>query len=218
MPPTPILTQTAILSYLKQLKKTLGPARVYTPVKYFTGLTTKKQVKDRFVEICKGRTTATNDPKAYKPSNFRADKNVMGKTKTSSYTILFRSRWGEHLKSLEQKAEATGVPLDILKKVYNKGCAAWRTGHRVGANQQQWGYARVHSFLVLGCTAFGSDFTLLKEAYDRMTPKARKIFFLQRGNPISCPVSKLHTPYFSKLGSLEVVNSWRKQLPSSPII
>lgn len=32
--------------------------------------------------------------------------------------------------SLKKKAEKTGIPFGILKKVYNRGVAAWRTGHR----------------------------------------------------------------------------------------
>jgi hypothetical protein len=33
-----------------------------------------------------------------------------------------------------------------------RGMAAWKTGHRPGANQEQWGYARVNSFLTGGKT------------------------------------------------------------------
>ena len=42
--------------------------------------------------------------------------------------------------------------------------AAWRTGHRPGATQQQWGYARVHSFLLCGKTYFSTDSDLVREA------------------------------------------------------
>ena len=33
---------------------------------------------------------------------------------------------------LKKKAEKSGMPLGILRKVYNRGMAAWRTGHRPG--------------------------------------------------------------------------------------
>ena len=48
--------------------------------------------------------------------------------------------------SLKKKAEKTGMPLGILKQVFKRGVAAWRTGHRPGTNPTQWGHARVNSF------------------------------------------------------------------------
>ena len=38
------------------------------------------------------------------------------------------------------------MPLGILKQVFKRGVAAWRTGHRPGTNPTQWGHARVNSF------------------------------------------------------------------------
>lgn len=48
--------------------------------------------------------------------------------------------------SLKKKAEKTGIPFSILKQVYNRGVAAWKTGHRPGTTPEQWGHARVNSF------------------------------------------------------------------------
>ena len=48
--------------------------------------------------------------------------------------------------SLKKKSKKTGIPFGILKQVFNRGVAAWRTGHRPGTNPTQWGYARVNSF------------------------------------------------------------------------
>tara|TARA_E500000178_G_C16972777_1_gene731792 strand:- start:581 stop:1042 length:462 start_codon:yes stop_codon:yes gene_type:complete len=48
--------------------------------------------------------------------------------------------------SIKKKAEKTGMPFGILKKVYNRGVAAWKTGHRPGTTPEQWGHARVNSF------------------------------------------------------------------------
>ena len=42
------------------------------------------------------------------------------------------------------------MPYGILKKVYDRGMAAWRTGHRPGTTPQQWAFARVNSFLTGG--------------------------------------------------------------------
>ena len=48
---------------------------------------------------------------------------------------------------LKAKAEKSGMPLGVLRQVYNRGIAAWRTGHRPGTTPQQWGFARVNSFI-----------------------------------------------------------------------
>ena len=39
------------------------------------------------------------------------------------------------------------MPFGVLKKVFNRGVASWRTGHRPGTNPTQWGLARVNSFV-----------------------------------------------------------------------
>jgi len=49
--------------------------------------------------------------------------------------------------ALKNKAEKSGMPLGILRKVFNRGVAAWRTGHRPGTTPTQWGLARVNSFV-----------------------------------------------------------------------
>ena len=41
--------------------------------------------------------------------------------------------------------------------------AAWRTGHRPGASQQAWAYARVSSFLTKGKTYYTADADLAKK-------------------------------------------------------
>lgn len=68
---------------------------------------------------------------------------------------------------LKNKSEETGVPIGILRAVMRRGMAAWKTGHRPGANQQQWGYARVNSFLTKGEGTWGkADKDLAKEVRD----------------------------------------------------
>lgn len=50
-------------------------------------------------------------------------------------------------KALATKAKASGISKSILKRVYSKGAAAWKSGHRPGVSQQQWAMGRVNSFL-----------------------------------------------------------------------
>ena len=56
----------------------------------------------------------------------------------------------EKIKGLEKKAKKSGISYGILKKVYDRGMAAWRTGHRPGTTPQQWAFARVNSFITGG--------------------------------------------------------------------
>ena len=61
----------------------------------------------------------------------------------------------EKIKGLENKAKKTGMPYGILKKVYDRGMAAWKGGHRPGAGQQQWAFARVNSFVTKSSGTWG---------------------------------------------------------------
>tara|TARA_B100001564_G_scaffold233016_1_gene196941 strand:- start:3164 stop:5713 length:2550 start_codon:yes stop_codon:yes gene_type:complete len=56
----------------------------------------------------------------------------------------------EKIAGLVTKSKQTGVPYGILKKSYDRGMAAWKGGHRPGASQQQWAFARVNSMLTGG--------------------------------------------------------------------
>ena len=70
----------------------------------------------------------------------------------------------EQIKGLKNKAEKSGMPYGILKKVYDRGMAAWRGGHRPGATQQQWAFARVNSFVTKSSGTWGgADKDLAKQ-------------------------------------------------------
>lgn len=129
---------------------------MYWPQKYFRGLSTRKN-RERKRDATRRTNLSFKDPKAYTP--FKTDKGV--KTRRSSYSSRFHSKY-PGVKSLPEIAKATGVPLATLKTVYNRGMAAWRTGHRPGASQQAWGMARVHSFVLHGKTYRTADADLAK--------------------------------------------------------
>jgi hypothetical protein len=59
-------------------------------------------------------------------------------------------------KALKRKSEKTGIPISHLRTVMRRGMAAWKSGHRPGAGQEQWGYARVNSFATGQPTTWGS--------------------------------------------------------------
>lgn len=128
------------------------------PPKYYRGLSAKKKTQRR-KEIKRFSALGWRNPAAYK--GFQTDVGV--KTKPSQYTARWTRKFPD-AKSLEAKAKATGVPLKQIRESYNRGMAAWRTGHRPGATEQQWGYARVHSFLLCGKTHYSTDADLVREA------------------------------------------------------
>ena len=151
--------------YTKYLKKStpgegredpdIGHRKGTQPAGYYKGL--KKGTKDkRAAHFKKYGKMDDDDPRAYK----KAPGDATAKTKPSKHTKKFAQMFGEkdmksfkaHLDeqnvkaALKKKAEKSGMPYGILKKVFDRGVAAWRTGHRPGTNPTQWGLARVNSF------------------------------------------------------------------------
>lgn len=125
---------------------------------YYKGLTNKNKIL-RKKEIKKYGSLSWKNPNAYK--GFKT--NIGVKTKKSIYTSAWKSKF-PNATSLKQKSKVTGVPIKFIKQSYNRGMAAWRTGHRPGATQQQWGYARVHSLLLCGKTYHTANLDIVKNA------------------------------------------------------
>ena len=98
------------------------------------------------------------DSKAYTP--FKTDKGV--KTRKSSYTERFHRKY-PGVSGMPAISKATGIPLSILKKVHDRGAAAWRTGHRPGATEEAWAVARVYSFVLHGKTWHTADADLARK-------------------------------------------------------
>lgn len=139
------------------------------PKKYLTK--DKKAMKD---EIKKHKDKDTDDESAYGkwPADYK-DRDTSGekyKTKKSKHTKEYEKKFGKKKnealileekenweKALKNKAEETGISYSILKQVYNRGLAAWRTGHRPGATQHQWVMGRVNSFATGGKTRQTTD-------------------------------------------------------------
>jgi hypothetical protein len=128
------------------------------PAQYHSGLS--KSTSDKRASHFKKQGDKPDDQaSAYKP----APGDATAKTKTSKHTSKFKAMYGEDmdiafekfiseeyiekksLDGLKKKAEKSGIPYGILKKVYDRGMAAWKTGHRPGTTPQQWAYARVNS-------------------------------------------------------------------------
>ena len=68
---------------------------------------------------------------------------------------------------IKNKAKESGVPVGLLRIIMRRGLAAWKTGHRPGATQAQWGYARVNSFLTKQKGTWGgADADIAKKVRD----------------------------------------------------
>ena len=139
----------------KDVKKVKGTQ----PKKYYKKLDkdTKKK-RAAFFKKKAGTYKKSDDDDDYKAAP--GDKKA--KTKPSIHTKKFKQMYGEGLldleekiKGLENKAKKTGMPYGILKKVYDRGMAAWKGGHRPGATQQQWAFARVNSFVTKSSGTWG---------------------------------------------------------------
>ena len=132
----------------------------YEPTRYFSGLSKTRKIR-RKKEIRSRSKLSWKNPRAYRP--FATDKGA--KTRKSSYTSKWQKRFpGSH--GLEEASKNTGVPIRFLRECYNRGMAAWRTGHRPGATAEQWGYARVYSMLLKGKTYHTTDSDIVKRAKD----------------------------------------------------
>lgn len=141
---------------------------MYWPQRYHTGLTAK-QNKQRRATATRRRSMSWKNPKAYKP--FLTDKGA--KTRRSKYVLEWKKKFPK-AHGIQGYSQATGVPLSLVKQSYNRGMAAWRTGHRPGASQQQWGYARAASFLTCGKTHYTTDSDLARKA--KKTAKGKRWF------------------------------------------
>lgn len=147
--------------------------------KYMSGLS-KEEKQKRRKEIEKNKNKDLDDPSAYDESNWTTDKGE--KTKKSKHTKKYEKMFGEgflgkamdilfekkenYEKALKNKSEETGISYGILKKVYDRGLAAWKTGHRPGASQHAWAMARVNSFATGGKTRTTADKDLWKQHKD----------------------------------------------------
>ena len=99
----------------------------------------------------------SKDTKKKRDAHFKAKKtgpapgDADAETKPSVHTKKFKDMFGEDAtKGLKNKADKSGVSYSILKKVYDRGLAAYKTGHRPGTTAPQWAMARVNSFLTGG--------------------------------------------------------------------
>ena len=71
-------------------------------------------------------------------------------------------------KGLAAKSKDSGVSISTLRTVYKRGVAAWNSGHRPGTTPQQWGMARVNSYITKGKGTYHGADKDLREADSRL--------------------------------------------------
>lgn len=134
--------------------------------KYYTGLDAKTKEK-REKHFNKYKNKPDNDKDSYKPAPGDAD----SKTKLSKHTKSYKDKYGkditESIDSVKKKSKETGISYSILKQVYDRGMAAWKSGHRPGTTPHQWALARINSFATGGKTRYTAD----KDLWDKHKSK-----------------------------------------------
>jgi hypothetical protein len=174
------------MKHIKAFEAFIKEAKKPGPKPYMTGLDDESEEKKK-EQMKKQAEKEDDDDSAYKPMPGDKEAVAKGQVKTSKHTKKYHELYGESIDEadkkqstdrspidddaietgLKKKAEETGVPIGILRAVMRRGMAAWKTGHRPGANEQQWGYARVNAFLTKGDGTWGgADKDLAKEVRD----------------------------------------------------
>jgi len=160
------------------------------PPRYVAGLSSST-AKARAAHWDKTKKMDPRNPAAYEPAP--GDKTA--KTKESKYTKAYKAKFGEDTEmeedyideeassGLAKKAQESGISIGILRKVYNRGMAAWRTGHRPGTTPQQWAMARVNSYITKGKTYHTTDSDLREEEVDEACWDGyKKVGMKKKGN------------------------------------
>jgi len=111
----------------------------------------KETMKDRLLKRFKIKETIDRTV----PDLERPKDEIKEKVKHLKAMAMSEADLDEAIKGLQNKAKKTGMPYSILKQVYNRGMAAWKGGHRPGATQQQWAFARVNSFVTKSSGTWG---------------------------------------------------------------
>jgi len=133
------------------------------PSNYKRGLTkeeqtiAKREIKETMAKAKKPGTSAKElyqdweSDKKYKAREKSKGKSMPKSKATEAYERMYGNDSQDMEegsdKALREKAEKSGISYGILKKVFERGMAAWQTGHRPGVAPQQWAMGRVNSFI-----------------------------------------------------------------------
>ena len=104
---------------------------------------------------------------------------------------------------LAAKADKSGVSIGTLRKVYKRGVAAWNSGHRPGTTPQQWGMARVNSYITKGKgTYHGADKDLREEELEEVAKDKESGLPKKYVSGLSPSTAKARAAHWDKMDKL----------------
>lgn len=87
------------------------------------------------------------------------------KSKSKNPEIKYYNKFGEQtIDALDKKAEKSGIDVEVLGEVYNRGLDAWNNHPKV--TREQYAFARVNSFINKGKSYYAEDADLVEETID----------------------------------------------------
>tara|TARA_Y100000816_G_scaffold291755_1_gene284189 strand:+ start:1308 stop:3359 length:2052 start_codon:yes stop_codon:yes gene_type:complete len=121
----------------------------------------EKKIRPMLMKVAKKHPRVKVSFGTHSKGKFVDDNNINFKGKDKDVDALLKDIQNNHKnlvkmmedyeleegKGLADKAKKSGISVGTLRKVYNRGMAAWKTGHRPGTTPQQWGMARVNAFI-----------------------------------------------------------------------
>jgi hypothetical protein len=169
------------LEYLEEGAGNLSPditEKLTKHLKKFHGPDSKIKFKNKgqYVHV-KSREQSEYDDDAYDHHThvYEINHTPEGKIKLNlrSHSQIEESfKIDESDSGIAAKAAKSGISIDTLRKVYNRGMAAWNSGHRPGTTPQQWAMARVNSYISHGSGTYGGADKDLHEEWSQKYKKS----------------------------------------------
>lgn len=135
----------------------------YMPARYFTGLADSTVEKRKTWFRKKKKKYEAGDTSVFREKGPGQSKKPKQRSAATVEVDRLMNEATAADTSLHKKAERFNIPFSILKEVYRRGVGAWTSGHRPGVGPEQWGHARVNSFIRKGETYYSTDSDLAKK-------------------------------------------------------
>ena len=151
-PPGPEAMDRYRMSYISGARSSISPRSNYT-------------IEDAIARV---RTAIKKEKSADKRKHDRMlDTARLRKARTTNIqTRVDEAKSAKVKDALKKKAEKSGVPYGTLSKVFDRGLAAYRTGHRPGTTPHQWAFARVNSYITKGKGTYHGADKDLRNSYE----------------------------------------------------
>lgn len=135
----------------------------YMPARYFTGLADSTVEKRKTWFRKKKKKYEAGDASVFREVGPGQSKKPKQRSAATVEVDRLMNEATDADVSIRKKAKHFKIPFGILKAVYRRGVGAWTSGHRPGVGPEQWGHARVNSFIRKGKTYYTADSDLAKK-------------------------------------------------------